>query len=367
MTPYISIINHIAVLFNSMYRYIFVLPDVTDPVGGVNVAIQISNLLNELGFTSSTLNGSSDYTYPYFTNNSTRFYYRKLQGIKFLSNSSALYKFPNIIKLLALNRNNNSTSLILQRNDIIIIPEFAYPECSNIFRNNRRILLVQDVFGFCQALERERVAGTEFIRDFQAIVTTSKAARRAVAQFAGRDSLIVSQSVTRPGLDPNHPKIRQIAYMPRKRPQEANLIVSNLKLKKSLRGWEFCRIENVSSKKLDAILNESLIFLSFSSREGFGLPPAEAMAAGCVVVGYTGVGGEEYFQIDKGFPIPDGDIVRFSETVEEIVAEYDGNPQRIDKLRNNAADFVSKEYNISRMRNSVINTWKIIEEGLNCG
>lgn len=38
----------------------------------------------------------------------------------------------------------------------------------------------------------------------------------------------------------------------------------------------------------------SHIFLSTGFPEGFGLPPAEAMAAGCIPVGFTGFGGWEY-------------------------------------------------------------------------
>jgi glycosyltransferase involved in cell wall biosynthesis len=37
------------------------------------------------------------------------------------------------------------------------------------------------------------------------------------------------------------------------------------------------------------------VFLSLSDRDGFGLPPAEAMACGCYVVGYSGGGGREFF------------------------------------------------------------------------
>ena len=43
------------------------------------------------------------------------------------------------------------------------------------------------------------------------------------------------------------------------------------------------------------------VFLSLSRLEGFGLTPLEAMASGCVVAGFTGIGGREYAIPDNGF------------------------------------------------------------------
>jgi len=45
------------------------------------------------------------------------------------------------------------------------------------------------------------------------------------------------------------------------------------------------------------ILRSSRVFLSFSQREGFGLPPLEALACGCAVVGYHGFGGRALFVV----------------------------------------------------------------------
>jgi glycosyltransferase involved in cell wall biosynthesis len=42
-------------------------------------------------------------------------------------------------------------------------------------------------------------------------------------------------------------------------------------------------------------LKESLLFLSFVNGEGLGLLAVEAMSCGCVVVGYDGMGGKEFF------------------------------------------------------------------------
>lgn len=53
-----------------------------------------------------------------------------------------------------------------------------------------------------------------------------------------------------------------------------------------------------SRVELNNLFNKHFIYLFTSYKEGFGLPPAEAMKAGCLIVG-TKAGGNEEFCIDK--------------------------------------------------------------------
>ena len=54
--------------------------------------------------------------------------------------------------------------------------------------------------------------------------------------------------------------------------------------------------------------------------EPFGNVVMEAMASGCVVIGYHGRGGKEYFQRSFSYPIEAGDIVGFAKAVESVLA-----------------------------------------------
>ncbi len=57
-------------------------------------------------------------------------------------------------------------------------------------------------------------------------------------------------------------------------------------------------VKNIYSReKVAEELKKSNIFLNIGYPEGFPFPPLEAMACGCIVVGYTGGGGNE-FMID---------------------------------------------------------------------
>ena len=59
---------------------------------------------------------------------------------------------------------------------------------------------------------------------------------------------------------------------------------------------EWLPLHNMTLEQVAAGLAVSHIFLASSFPEGFGLPPAEAMAAGCLPVGFTGFGGWEYMR-----------------------------------------------------------------------
>lgn len=77
---------------------------------------------------------------------------------------------------------------------------------------------------------------------------------------------------------------------------------------------EWVTIDKVSQDKVAYLLGSCHIFLSTGFPEGFALPPAEAMAAGCVVVGCTGFGGWDYMRqasVD-GFSLPWGPPLDFN-------------------------------------------------------
>lgn len=59
---------------------------------------------------------------------------------------------------------------------------------------------------------------------------------------------------------------------------------------------EWVTIHNLPRAEVAARLATCHLFLSLGFPEGFGLPPLEAMASGCVPVGFTGFGGWEYMR-----------------------------------------------------------------------
>ncbi|WP_427172936.1 glycosyltransferase [Arthrobacter sp. 92] len=89
----------------------------------------------------------------------------------------------------------------------------------------------------------------------------------------------------------------RISYVPSRRADELRQILHLLNARPEIHGgsWQLVALHGLSERGMADALRGSAIFLSLSDRDGFGLPPAEAMACGSYVVGYPGGGGREYF------------------------------------------------------------------------
>ena len=121
-----------------------------------------------------------------------------------------------------------------------------------------------------------------------------------------------------------------ITYMSRKLPQHSNLVTSYLKPRLNIK-WKLKNLQNLSEKDTYENLRKSKIFLSFSSLEGLGLPPVEAALAGNYVIGYTGEGGNEYWQNPLFTRINSGEINKF---VLKIVEKVNRNTEKMNYKKN---------------------------------
>ncbi|WP_250002930.1 glycosyltransferase [Actinoplanes sp. M2I2] len=116
------------------------------------------------------------------------------------------------------------------------------------------------------------------------------------------------------------PRRRRIAYVPHRRQAEREQLLHILRSRGVLRDWELTAISGRTENETADIMRDSAIFLSFSDREGFGLPPAEAMACGSYVVGYPGLAGREFFDAAHCSPVADGDLLALARAVEDACA-----------------------------------------------
>lgn len=339
--------------------YYFVLPEVSRPVGGVNVALQVVDCLRSDGVDVRVLHATAGYRYGYFDLQVPVHHDPRLRRVlrprgNWRARISALLAVPS--------RSVSRTPPAKVRDvDVLVLPEYHYPELAAQYPNNAYVLAVQDVFGFARAYIRDHRAGTRMLERAEAIFVTSEASAAAVRAVTGSDCERLRLAVGRPGLDFEERKARKIAFMPRKRPEEVAFVVAALQKRPELRGYEFVEIDRMPEPEMVRSLRESLIFLSFSKQEGFGLPPAEAMRAGCLTIGYTGVGGTEYFTSETGIVVSDSDVVGLVEATAAVAEEYDRDPARLDALRRHASNFIRSTYSEARFRETTLQVFRNLD------
>jgi hypothetical protein len=118
----------------------------------------------------------------------------------------------------------------------------------------------------------------------------------------GVKSHLVPYAIDTGVFKPAQIKREAIAYLPRKRPIEASYLRDSFRYAfPDLRGWDWWPLVNESEANVAAAMGEAGVFLSLGRLESLGLTPLEAMACGCVVAGFTGIGGREYATPANGF------------------------------------------------------------------
>lgn len=120
-----------------------------------------------------------------------------------------------------------------------------------------------------------------------------------------------------------------ITYMPRKLPKHSQLFMFMLS-NKLPENWGIQPIDGVSESEVYDIFSNSKIFLSFSEFEGLAMPPVMAALSGNLVIGYTGEGNKEYFNLQCFMEVFSGDIRGFIEKVLVAIDSFDKRNYKVD-------------------------------------
>ena len=150
----------------------------------------------------------------------------------------------------------------------------------------------------------------------------------------------------------------QIAYMPRKMAKEADFIRMAFRLRHpQFASLPWLPINMVAESEVARRLGGSAIFLSLSRLEGVGLPPLEAMASGCLVVGFTGGGGLEFARDDNGFWCAPDDLVGAADALARAATMFESDPTGY-KGRREAGVQTSSRYNLQRLEQELLAFWQ---------
>jgi hypothetical protein len=92
-------------------------------------------------------------------------------------------------------------------------------------------------------------------------------------------------------------------------------------------------LENKSEQEVAEIMGQSGIFLSLCYMEACPLAPLEAMASGCVVVGYHGYGGLEYATRENGIWLSPEYLEQVADALASVIAGLQRGDASLSRMR----------------------------------
>lgn len=210
------------------------------------------------------------------------------------------------------------------------------------------------------------------------------AVSRPVAWFV-EQSLGAPVPILRPGIDvsvftapPVKPRELSIAWMPRKNKALAEQIRAVFEARGRFKAkWN--EIHGLDQAGVAGVLKRSHVFVASGFPEGCPLPPLEAMASGCVPVGFAGLGGWDYMrQIDpagyvppcpmdpvawggNGFFVPDNDVMGCVLALENALALWQEEGVRLGEALC-AGQATARAYSLGAQAQAMSALWKAWED-----
>ena len=311
--------------------------DVAHPVGGVKQIYRFADILSQLGFYSCVVQKTSDFRPPWF-------------------------KFDCAFKTISY---NEFKSLQLDSTiDYIILPETFLPIFFNvqdvpiiIFNQNMHY-----VFGENMSFKPKYVQSVYSSERLAHVLTVSHSDYSYITDSFPLEPSKVSLLVN--AIETNLFKFKfsgskVISYMPRKNSSHSRTVLHLLSQQSWFvdSGWQLVPIHNMSQDLVSSTLQSSSIFLAFGYPEGFGLPLAEALACGCVIVGYDGIGGREISAIGQSFDIfrtvSYRDFYSFLKQIRYAIELFQNCPPSLISNLSAASRVVRNHYSYQNMVSSV--------------
>jgi hypothetical protein len=204
-------------------------------------------------------------------------------------------------------RNLVTDRLSPAKNDILVLPETLNGWLADFAlapSPARKIMFCQNQFYlFSYGIDAEGLAQREIAK----VIVPGRIAKSALESVLRLTNVTIVPYYIDPQNFFPREKVLQIVTVPwkfpfhRGIPAQADLIRTMLGLKyPHLRAVPWQYLEGKSEQEVGDIMGRSAIFLSLCYMEACPLAPLEAMASGCIVVGYHGNGGLEYATSENG-------------------------------------------------------------------
>ncbi|ACG79807.1 conserved hypothetical protein [Phenylobacterium zucineum HLK1] len=156
-----------------------------------------------------------------------------------------------------------------------------------------------------------------------------------------------------PGAERRH----AVATVPRKRPGEMNMVRNYLRQVHPRHAeLPWIPIEGATEAQIAGVFGASTLCLSLSRFESVGMTPLEAMACGCVVAGFTGIGGWDFATPQNGFWAPEDDVEAAGEALARAAdLVLTGGPALSSMLE--AGRATAEQWSYARFRTALEEVW----------
>ncbi|HGY55934.1 MAG TPA: glycosyltransferase family 1 protein [Caldithrix abyssi] len=309
-------------------KIFYLCPDVPFPSGGVYVIYKHVRFLREAGYEAYVLHFKKPFKPQWFA-----------------------YDLP----VLYLNDNPP-----LEPGDAIIIPE-GFPEVMKKFAS---VPLRKIVFALSHSYIFDKLPPGENWNDYnvEAVLTPSPTIRHFVQMSMGIDFV----SLIPPGLDatlfyPQKEKELQTVYMGRKDRLGETVHKIILSRRGSASDIPFIKMNDLPLKEYAALLRRSKVYLTASPLEGAHISVLEAMACGCVCVGFHGLGGRDYMVAEgrgQNFILVENmDYIALAEKLEEVLMALKNDPDHFAALSENAR-LTAATYTEESERRALLDFWR---------
>lgn len=253
-----------------------------------------------------------------------------------------------------------------QPGDVLVLPEILGPNLASLAPGVPKVIFNQNAYltfsGY--GVDPRDLSNPYTHPEVRAVLVVSEDNRAYLAHAFPQARL----TRIRYGIDsalfrPAPAKAPCIAFMPRKNATEVVQVFNLLKHRGQLEGYALVPIDGKGESQVAEVLGQAQFFFSFGYPEGCPLPPLEAMASGCVVVGYHGWGGREYFRPEFSYPVEAGDVLGFARQAESALGLARTDPQRILRKGMLARDHVRQEYSLQREEEDILGFWRTVLGG----
>ncbi|GAA1613158.1 hypothetical protein GCM10009828_046430 [Actinoplanes couchii] len=297
-------------------RVFYLAPDLDQPSGGVRNIYRHVDVLAGLGIEATVVHSRAGFRCTWFANGT---------------------------------RVAAAAEVRLRPRDLLVVTEWHGPWLHTLPAGVRKIVFNQGPYCTFDATPYDdSAAGSPYaaIEGLEGLLTVSEDGERLLSWTFPSLPVhlarpVVDRAVFHPGTGPRR---RRIGYLARgRRAEEREMLLHMLRSRGLPDGWELTPISG-SEAQVAEQMRECAIFLAFGFREGFGLPPAEAMASGCYVVGYTALGAAEFFDPAYCTPVPECDLLAYGRAVEDAVRRWDADPGEVTAVALKASATVLGRY-----------------------